>query len=484
MNARLAIQGGCPVRTTPFLVEPLVDEEEEIMVLAAIRAKNFSRYIGSTSPDIESILRLKSAEARNLQSYWSFLGGENVRQFAANFAEMFDVPFAIPVNSATSGLSVALAANGLGPGDEVIVPAISYTATASSVLMFNSIPVFVDVDPETFCIDPAKIEAAIGPRTKAILPVHLTGNLADMDRIMAIANTYGIRVIEDAAQAIGAKWHGRCAGTIGNAGVFSFQQSKNIMTGEGGMIVTHDPEIAKKCRLIINHGEVVFDKNSAAEDLANMVGCNFRMPELCAAIGIPQLKKLERLNTWRTNNADTLRKHLSDIPGLRIPRSQHDLENGAEPVPHLFVALYSEIETGVSRDIFVAALRAEGIPIGTGYSRPMYKNANFLRHLAFGSAGCPWRCRRDGEQDPTPPDYHEGMCPVAENLIDNQFLWFYHIAYASTEADMQQIITAVKKVCSHLSELRTMRLDDIRQWTQHDSGRIGSQQGPAPAKHE
>src|SRR5262249_55923925 len=225
-TSKLALFGGAPVRTAPFLVEPMVDAEEERLVLAAIRQKNFSRYIGSSSADIEKTLRLTSAEAAEAAEYWHFLGGENVRRFAAEFSAAFDVPYAIPITNGTTGLSVALAACGVGPGDEVIVPAISFSATASAVLLFNAIPVFVDVDPLTFCIDAEKTARAIGPRTRAILPVHLTGNVTDMDAILALAERFGLKVIEDAAQAIGATWHGRKAGTLGHAGVFSFQQSK------------------------------------------------------------------------------------------------------------------------------------------------------------------------------------------------------------------------------------------------------------------
>ena len=440
----LAILGGAPVRMRPFQVEPLVDSDEEAMVLAAIRDKNFSRYIGSNAPDIEKTLRMTSAEAASIGDYWHYLGGSNVRAFAAEFAAAFGAPYAIPVNSATTGLSVALAAAGVGPGDEVIVPAISFSATASAVLLFNSIPVFADVDPATFCIDPHAVRAAIGPRTKAILPVHLAGNVADMHEILAIAREHGLVVIEDAAQAPGASWNGQKAGTLGAAGVFSFQQSKNIMTGEGGMIVTSDPEVARRCRLIINHGEVIFDAHHTADDLANIVGCNFRMPELCAAVGRAQLRKLDTVNEWRTRNADILRDGLSGLPGLRLPPSQRE-GNVARDVPHMFVALHDAKSMGIGRSIFVAALRAEGIPVGTGYVRPMYANPTFLKGIAFGRDGCPWTCQCDGGAVRV-YRYEMGMCPVAERLLDEEFLWFYHVAYPSTEADMADIIAAVRKV--------------------------------------
>ena len=472
-TGELALFGGPPVRTAPFLVEPMTNGDEERMVLAAIRDKNFSRYIGSSSGDIEEVLRMTSAQAAEVSDYWHFLGGENVRMFAAEFAEKFGVEFAVPINSATTGLSVALAAAGVGPGDEVIVPAISYTATASAVLLFNSIPVFADVDPLTFCIDPDAVRAAITPRTRAILPVHLTGNVADMDALLDIADAHGLCIIEDAAQAPGAKWSGRMAGTLGKAGVFSFQQSKNIMTGEGGMIVTDDAEIARRCRLILNHGEVVFEDHHTAKDMANIVGCNFRMPELCAAVGRAQLKKLDAVNDWRKRNADILRSEFAGVRGLRVPPSQGAGNSPADDVPHLFVALFDKEEMGMSREVFIAALRAEGVPAGTGYVRTMYANPTFGKYVAFGSGNCPWSCRKDGADAAARPNYDRGICPVGERLLDEQFLWFYHIAHASTEEDMADIGRAVRKVAGHREALFGVSSDSLGELAAKQQGRIG-----------
>jgi dTDP-4-amino-4,6-dideoxygalactose transaminase len=438
-------------------------------VVQAIRERNFSRYIGSATADIERVLRMTSAEAAGITDYWHFLGGPNVRLFAAEFAEAFGARYAIPINAATTGLSVALAACGVGPGDEVIVPAISYSATGSAPLMYHAIPVFVDVDPLSFCIDPQKIEAAITPRTKAILPVHLTGNVADLDAILDIAKRHRLAVVEDAAQAIGATWRGRKVGTVGQAGIFSFQQSKNIMTGEGGMICTDDPEIARRCRLILNHGEVVFDDASEPADMVNMVGFNFRMPELCAALGRAQLHKLEAVNAWRTRNADILRKELSGVAGLSLPPSQRHGNGPASDVPHLFVALYDKDAMGIPRDLFVAALREEGIPAGTGYVRPMYANPMFLKKVAFGSSGSPWR---EGDRVST-VEYRHGQCPESESLLQEKFLWFYHIAYSSTEEDMRDIGRAVHKVVAAREVLKANagRLAD--KLGGHSAGRIG-----------
>ena len=465
-----AILGGTPERTRPFIVEPMIDESEERLVLAALREKNFSRYIGANAPDLETCLRMTSAEAAAIEAEWHFLGGPNVRAFAADFAKRFDVPFAIPVSSATSGLSIALGAAGIGPGDEVILPAISFSATASTVLLFNSIPVFADVDGATFCLDPAAVEAALTPATKAILPVHLLGNVADMDALRSIAERHGLALIEDAAQAPGATWRGAAAGTLGDAGVFSFQQSKNIMTGEGGMIVTRDADIARRARLILNHGEVAFDETAETADLANIIGLNARLPELSAALGRAQLAKLDTVNDWRTRNADILRRELANLPGLAPALSQRAEGGPARELPHVFAALFDAAEMGISRDRFVAALRAEGVPVGTGYPRTLYEIPTFMKQLAYGGDGCPWTSSfyRGGAA------YAPGMCPVAEALLNEQFIWFYHIAHASTAEDMRDIGRAVRKTVAARDALAAAPEAIFLDHSGHSQGRVGT----------
>ncbi|MGA0394523.1 MAG: DegT/DnrJ/EryC1/StrS family aminotransferase [Rhodospirillales bacterium] len=448
---RPAILGGPPQRTRPFIVTPMIDDEEERLVVEAIRNHDFSRYIGSSSPDIDTILKMPSQEAANIDADWHFLGGPNVRQFAGTFAEKFNTPFAIPVNSATSGLSVALAANDIGAGDEVIVPALSFTATGSSILLFNAIPVFVDVDPRTYCLDPEAVERAITPKTRALLPVHLLGNACDMDALCAIAERHDLKIIEDCAQAPGTRFKGNYVGTIGNAGVFSFQQSKNIMTGEGGMIITSDPYVAARARMIINHGEAVTTSDWSDEELSNVIGCNFRLPELCAALGRAQLDKLDTVNAWRNENYRILVDGLGSLPGFTAPY----IPQTVDFICHVAGFLYDATETGLSRDLFLAAVRAEGIPMGTGYTRLMYENPTFLRRIAYGVNGSPWT---DGSE-PSTVTYAHGQCPVAEALIGEQFLWMYHIAHPSTADDMSDVIKAVEKVICHADKIKSRESD-------------------------
>jgi len=443
--SKLALLGAEPVRKTPFHSSVVVDEREWTYVKQVMENREFSRFMGSPVKDIEKLLVSPSIEVETMEGqYFTFLGGRMVRKFEADFARKFSVPYAMTVNSATSGLSAALGAAGIGPGDEVITTCLSFNATALSILLFNSIPVFVDVDPENYCLDPSKIEKAITPRTKAILVVHLLGNPADMDSIMTIARQHNLVVIEDAAQAPGTKYKGRYVGTIGDAGVFSFQETKNIMTGEGGMVVTSDPGIARKVRLIRNHGESIPDETWDDESLVNVVGMNFRMTEMTAALGIAQVEKLDENNRPRVENARFLCDKLKEIPGITVPLYNDGV------VPHVLPLLYRQSDTGVERIKVLAALRAEGIPVGSGYLRLMYENPIFLRKIGYGREQCPWSCHLYDQKR----EYKQGDCPEAEKLLKERFVWFYHINRPNGIAEMEDVVRAFERVFSEMDTLR------------------------------
>ena len=445
LKDNLAILGGPKTRTKPFILEPLINNREKELILAAIDEMNFSRYIGSKPSNFEEILTLNSNQAKDIESDWHFLGGPNIRNFCANFANKFKVDFAIPVNSATSGLSTAVAALGLNGGDEIIVPGLSYTASGTAPVLFNAIPKFVDVNHDTFCIDPLSIRNAITKRTKAIMCVHLLGNMCEMDEILQIAFENNLKVIEDVAQAPGSKYKGKYAGTIGDLGVFSFQQSKNIMTGEGGMIITKDKELAKKCRLIINHGEVCFDESATDEELVNIIGCNFRMTELTAAIGIAQLEKLDEVNNIRNSNAIYLMNLMEEFKFLNPPI----VHEYVEPIFHILSFKFNSHKIGISRDLFLAALRAEGIPVGTGYVRGMYRNPIFIKKIAYGKDNYPWNLGKTSQVSNFNKEYKN-----IENLINNEFVWFYQIANSSKKEDMEDISIAIRKIVKNLDELK------------------------------
>ncbi|MCX6666556.1 MAG: DegT/DnrJ/EryC1/StrS family aminotransferase [Euryarchaeota archaeon] len=455
MTEKLAIFGGKPIRSKDFPKNAVIDQKEIDSILDVFKNKEFSRYAGGPSFDVEKLLRMKSLDAVKYKAlYWNFLGGNKVKKFEADFSKYFGVDYSICINSATSGLSVALASADVSVGDEVITTCLSFTANATSILMFNSIPVFVDVDPRTFCIDPKEIEKAITPRTRAIVVVHLLGNAADMDEIMKIAKKHNLIVIEDCAQSPGVKYKGKYVGTIGDFGVFSFQETKNMMTGEGGMIVTNNPAFARKCRLIRNHGETVLNDDSPLDDLVNCIGYNLRMTELTAALGIEQLKKLKKLNQARNTNAQYLRKNISKFPGLSFTFIPDDVEY----VSHVFPILYDEKKTGVPRDVFVKALKMEGIPVSTGYLRLLYEHPLFQKRIAYGKVGCPFTCPfYKGKID-----YTKLKCNVAEDLIYRKFIWIYHVYNPATINDMKDIINSIEKIYSNLDELKKIKREEIK----------------------
>lgn len=442
---KLAILGGKPVRKKPFVVEPMINKDEFNIVKKAMKNNNYSRYVGSNHVELEKMLIMNSKQALNIKAKWSFLGGPNIRKFSYDFAKRFNVPYAIPINSATSALSVGLASLDIGPGDEVIVPAISWTSTATSVLLFNSIPRFAEVEKNTFCIDPESIEKLINKRTKAILVVHLAGNIANMKKIIEISKKYNLKIVEDVAQAPGCKYNNKYAGTLGDVGIFSFQQSKNIMTGEGGMLITKDAKVAKKARLIINHGEVFFNEKSKISEMINVIGQNFRMTELSAALGIAQLKKLDRVNKWRLKNYNFLRKNLSKIEGFSFSKIDDGYLKNSEIYPHMFVLLYDEKKVGIKRDIFLKLLNSEGITSGSGYQRPMYLNPIFTKKIAYGSKGYPW----NNHNFNTKHYYKKKLCPISEDLLYKKFIFFYQIAHSSTISDMKDIIKAIFKILAN-----------------------------------
>lgn len=427
MQADVAIFGGTPVRTRPFPPYPLIGEEEKRAVMEVLESGRLSTFAASTGQE--------------------FLGGKKIREFEDNFTRYHGMQHAIAVNSATAGLHIALAAAGVGPGDEVIVPPYTFTATASSVLMANAIPVFADVDPHTYCLDPGKIKDAITERTKAIIPVHLLGHPAEMDEIMAIAADHHLVVVEDCAQAPGAEYKGSRVGTIGQLGVFSFQETKNMITGEGGMVLTNDPWLAERCRMLRNHGEAIVAGKSR-QYLSNMVGWNYRMTEMEAAIGVEQLKKLDQMNQERMRLASYLTERLSTFDGLEIsPPASH-----VKHVFHVYSMRYDATRVGVARDTFVRAIRAEGIPVGTGYPHPLYENPVFKAKIAYGDQGCPYTCGLYTGN----VEYVTGMCPVAEDLCHQSALWLFVVRPPATFADMDDIVDAFTKVCANIEALQEL----------------------------
>ena len=288
--------------------------------------------------------------------------GPRTARFEERFAQACGVKHAIATTSGTTALHMALLANGVGEGDEVITTPFTFIASANSILFTGAQPVFVDIDPETFNIDPEQVAKAVTPRTRAIMPVHLYGYMCDMDALQAIADRHGLKIVEDACQAIGAAYHGKPAGSLGT-GFFSLYATKNVMSGEGGMITTSDDAVAEKCRMLRNHGM----KRRYYHD---MLGFNFRMTDLCAAIGLAQLDRLEDFTARRRANAAYLN---SKIESVITPT----VKDGYRHVWHQYTI---RVGGGRDRDAAVRQLNEAGIGTGVFYPVPAHRQA-YMRDI-------------------------------------------------------------------------------------------------------
>lgn len=421
----LAINGAEPVRRSPFPIYHSIGAEEKQAVMDVLDGKVLSAFLGTWSDN--------------------FYGGPRVRELEAAWAEYFGVRHAVSVNSATSGLYAAVGAAGISPGDEVIVAPYTMIASATAALVYGGIPVFADIDPDIFCITPESIQERITPYTKAIIVVDLFGHPADMDEIMEIAREHDLVVIEDAAQAPGAKYHGRKAGTLADIGVFSLNYHKTIHSGEGGMVVTDDDEIAERVRLIRNHAEVVVG-NKGTSNLVNMVGFNYRMTEIEAAIAAEQLKKLESLLTPRIEAADYLTERLQVFPGIQSPVVRPGVKHGY----YLYSIRFDETKVGVPRDRFVHALNAEGIPMVSGYVKPIYLEPMYQQRIAFGVDGYPFTY--EGYQGEV--SYERGICPVTERMHFKE-LMFTNVCHAGIQPeDLEDVVNAFYKLYENMDELK------------------------------
>jgi perosamine synthetase len=423
--SKLAINGGTPVRITPFPEYVTIGEEEKRAVMEVLDSTVLSKYLGTWSPE--------------------FFGGPRVQKMEKEWAEYFGVKHAVTVNSATSGLYAAVGASGAGPGDEVIVSPYTMSASATAALVYGAIPVFADIDPDIFCVSPASIRERITPSTRAIIAVDLFGHPADMDEIMRVARENRLVVIEDAAQAPGAAVGGRYAGTLADMGVFSLNYHKTIHTGEGGVVVTNDDDLADRVRLIRNHAEVVVKAKGTA-DITNMIGFNYRMTEIEAAIGSEQLKKLERLLMPRIEAADYLSERLKEFPGLTPPVVRPATRHGY----YVYAMRYDARQTQVPRARLAAALRAEGAPISEGYVEPIYLQPAYQQRIAFGRNGFPFTYAGYKGQ----VSYARGICPVTERMYDDELLLTAVCHAGVLRRDLDDFATAFCKVYDHLDELK------------------------------
>jgi perosamine synthetase len=421
---KLAFLGGQPVIEGPLPSYCSIGQEEVEAVADVARSGCLSSFYGSWGDQ--------------------FLGGPKIKGFEQAWAEKFGIKHVVSVNSATSGLIAAMGAIGLGPGDEVIVPPLTMSATVVAPLFYGAIPVFADLDPDTFCLDPTAVKQAMTPRTKAILAVNLFGHPAPLHELRALADSRGIRLVEDNAQGPLAMENGKYAGTIGHLGIFSLNYHKHVHTGEGGMCVTDDADLALRLQLIRNHGENVVEPMNI-KDITNLIGFNFRMTELSAAVGIEQLKKIDKHVPRREKIARMLSEGIEGLKGLIPPK----VRDGCRHVYYVWAMRFDEDAVGCRRDIFSKALLAEGFPNWEGYLRPLHLLPVFQKRIAIGPSGFPFT--------QSSARYEWGICPVAERLWQKDLICFETCAYDIDEARMELLVRAVHKVYAHRRELATQR---------------------------
>jgi dTDP-4-amino-4,6-dideoxygalactose transaminase len=397
----LAINGGKPVRKKPFPSWPIFGKAEEKALIEVLRSGKWG------------------------------IGGEKNVEFSQAFAKWLGVKRVVTCTNGTAAIEIALRAAGVKPADEVIVPAYTFVATASSVLSIGAVPVFADIEPETYMIDPSSIEAVITPKTKAMIPVHIGGGPADLDRIMKVAKEHDLRVVEDAAQAHGAEWNGRRIGGDGDMAIWSFQSSKNLTAGEGGALSTNNEEMGEDAWSIMNCGR----RKDRQWYEHFILGSNFRMTEFQAAILLKQLVKVEGQMKTRDKNAAYLAKRLREVEGV-VPLETYP--QTTRHAHHLFIMRYDQNAFGgVPKEKFVKAVNKEGVPLAPGYTIPLHELP------AIRNYNLPY----------VNLDYSKTKLPVTEHACKEEGMWFHQSVLLGTKKDMDDIVDVFLKVKRYSSEL-------------------------------
>jgi dTDP-4-amino-4,6-dideoxygalactose transaminase len=404
--AQLALRGGKPVRTAPFTAWPIYDEREARGLQQVLASRNWGGY---PCPN------------------------DLAREFAAKFAAQHGARYGVVVANGTVSLELALQAAGIGYGDEVIVPAYTWEGTAAAVLFVGATPVFVDVDPNTYCLDTTLLEAASTPRTRAIIPVHLGFRFTDMDALGEIASKHGLFVLEDCAHAHGGQWRGHGAGSIGHAGSFSFQTSKLMTAGEGGIVITSDIDLADQVIRLANCGRPA--RREAKDNPA--LGHNYRMTEFQAAVLLSQLERLDEQTHLRERRTERLEADLRQIEGIELlPRDPRITRQASY---HFVFKFHSTAFQDIQRDAFVAALNAEGIPCDGRFYEAVYRSSLF----EFAA-----------EKYPAWSDAQRAAhCPVAERAGYEESVWLPHQIFLGSEQDVDDVLTAVEKISANRDEL-------------------------------
>jgi dTDP-4-amino-4,6-dideoxygalactose transaminase len=411
--SELAILGGTPVRRRPFSPWP--------------------QYLPADAQRLQQVL-----ESRHWGGYP--LPSRYAGEFAERFAAIHNARYGLCVSNGTIALIAALQSAGIGFGDEVIVPAYTWDGTATAVLFAGGVPVFADVDPDTYCLSVDATRRAITPKTRAILPVHLAMRFADMDGLLQLAREHNLKVIEDCAHAHGGQYRGQGAGSMGDLGCFSFQESKLMTAGEGGIVITSNLQFFEHLQSQVNCGRA----STTDQYQQRVLGSNYRITELQAALLIGQLDMLPELTAKRTHSSALLTDALAHIPGIRPLPPQPEMTREST---YCYVFRYSPDDRRVSRDLFVAALDAEGIPCDGRFYEPVYRSDLFYATPEI----CP-QLRVGREQ---PVDYSKVVCPVSERAAYEEAVWLPQFLLIGDDRDIEDIAAAVAKVIKNLDALKT-----------------------------
>jgi dTDP-4-amino-4,6-dideoxygalactose transaminase len=419
---KLAITGGEPLRKTPFTAWPMSSREEALALEDVLTS---TKWGGQPFP------------------------GKHASSFAKKFAEFHTAKYGQCVNTGTVAIQSALIAIGIRPGDEVIVPAYTWEGTVGPVLLVNAVPVFVDVDPKTYCVDARLIEQNISPKTRAILPVHLGMRFADMDEILRIAKKHNLKVVEDCAHAHGGMWKGQGAGSMGDLGAFSFQSSKIITSGEGGAVITNNLEYMELVQSYINAGRA----SLTDQYHHRIIGFNYRMGEFQAAVLGPQLDRLPAQAAVREKNMKHFESRLQNTEGIGLLKPDPRITRVA---PYGYVLKYFAAKAKeIPRAAFVAALQLEGVPCDGLFYEPVYKSSLFPVKAADFPA-LSW-----GRQKPL--DLRNMYsCLESERAAYHEAVWFPHQHFLGSTADVDAMADAIQKVLTNIEELRGLDHKAIR----------------------
>lgn len=411
MKKELALFGGQAIRNEPYEPYNTIGSDEINSAIEVLNSGVLSGYIAAPGE--------------------FFLGGDWTKNLEKGFCDKFSKNFAISVNSATSGLHAAVSAAGVGEGDEVIVSPYSMSASATSIVMAGGKPIFVDIESDYFCLDPNQVEAAITPKTKAIMAVNIFGQAAELSSLRRIADKFNLVLIEDNAQAPAALYGKEYTGTIGHMGVFSLNRHKTMQTGEGGVVITDSNCLADRLRLVRNHGESVLSETNEFNGHEDIVGYNYRLTELQASIAIPQLKRLDELNSHRIGLANYLNHCLEEFDFLSSPA----VREGSSHVYYLYPIKYDQNKISISRDQFVEALNAEGMPA-----------ANYVRPLC----SLPLYSKKFGKD----PSYNLSNLPVVQDLWKSSMIVTPICRPPLEERHIDEFISAIKKILSNINNFK------------------------------